>query len=70
MFASSKFMFSKKVIKIDEILDLTFDTYIYLHSVKSKLEILSIFVVFLENTNFLVLKSQFHLQAFDVNTLQ
>lgn len=52
MFASSKFMFSKKAIKIDEILDLTFDTYIYLHSVKSKLEILSIFVVFLENTNF------------------
>ena len=70
MFASSKFMFSKKAIKIDEILDLTFDTYIYLHSVKSKLEILSIFVAFLENTNFIVLQSQFNLQAFDVNTLQ
>ena len=45
-----KFVFSKKATKIDKIftVDLTF----YLVSVKSTVKIFSIFVAFLENTNF------------------
>ena len=47
---SLRFMFSKKATKIDKIftVDLTF----YVVSVKSTVKILSIFVAFLENTNF------------------
>ena len=41
----SEFMFSKKATKIDEI-------FTYVVSVKSTVKILSIFVAFLENTNF------------------
>ena len=45
-----KFMFSKKATKIDEILTVTLTLF-----VKSTVKILSIFVAFLENTNFIFL---------------
>ena len=47
-----KFMFSKKAIKIDKNLHRRFDIT-YVVSVKSTVKISSIFVAFLENTNFI-----------------
>ena len=50
-----KLMFSKKATKIDKIFTMDL-TLMYLVNVKSTVKILSIFVAFLENMNFITLK--------------